>query len=591
MSFANLGLSQNLLRAIEKQGYNNPTEIQKLAIPLVLEGNDLMAQAATGSGKTASFTLPLIQKLCESTKSADTRHARVIRAIILTPTRELAQQVSDSVKTYGEFAHLRSTSVYGGVSFYNQIRELKRGVDILIATPGRLLDHINRGTIDLSNVETFILDEADRMLDMGFIHDIKHVLTLLPKQRQGLLFSATFSKEIKDLASKFLKDPKLIQTEKQNTTAKNVKHLIHPVDAKRKRELLSHIIESRNLEQVLVFARTKHGADRLSELLLDDGLNAAAIHGNKSQAARTKTLEKFKAGKIRILVATDVAARGLDIRQLNHVINYDLPDTPEDYVHRIGRTGRAENLGEALSLVSAGEIRKKKAIEQLIKQTIEEIVIKGFEPTEKASSADKEGSRNPRRRGAGPARGGRSYGGGRPSFGDRGGRSGGRGGERSERSNHARSERSSERATRGENRERSGRSERPAYAPRGEARGERAPRGEGRREFGSRDRTPRGENRERSSTGRSEKAKFPRGERSETRSSASRGERTPAGRRDSAPRGRSDGAPSRFKERDNRRALSGSRSRPDSAERKPRRDDAAPRAKKSFFTSRKRKDD
>lgn len=579
MSFSKLGLSQNLLRAIEKQGYTNPTEIQKQAIPLALEGHDVMAQAATGSGKTAGFTLPLLHNLSESTKATDSRHGRVIRAIILTPTRELAQQVSDSVKTYGEFLHLRSTSVYGGVSFYNQIRELKRGVDILIATPGRLLDHLNRGTIDLSHVETFILDEADRMLDMGFIHDIKHVLTLLPKERQGLLFSATFSREIKDLASKFLKDPKLIQTEKQNTTAKNVKHLIHPVDAKRKRELLSHLIETRNLEQVLVFARTKHGADRLSDLLQDDGLNAAAIHGNKSQAARTKTLEKFKAGKIRILVATDVAARGLDIRQLNHVINYDLPDTPEDYVHRIGRTGRAENLGEALSLVSASEIRKKKAIEQLIKQTIEEVVIKGFEPTEKASSADKEGSRNPRRRGAGPARG-RSFGGGRPSFGDRS-----RGGERSSRGESAGRERSSY-APRGEGRSeaRGERRERPAYAPRGEARGERAPRSEGRREFPSRER----------SASRGERPAYAaRGE----RSSAGRGERAPARgeRRDFAPRGRSDAAPSRYKERDNRRPSTSADSRAprrDFADKRPSRDGAAPqREKKQFFASRKRKTD
>ena len=589
MSFAKMGLSQNLLRAIEKQGYTNPTEIQKQAIPLVLEGNDLMAQAATGSGKTAGFTLPLLHNLSENTKSADSRHTRVIRAIILTPTRELAQQVSDSVKTYGEFLHLRSTSVYGGISFYNQIRELKRGVDILIATPGRLLDHINRGTIDLSHVETFILDEADRMLDMGFIHDIKHVLTLLPKQRQGLLFSATFSREIKELASKFLKDPKLIQTEKQNTTAKNVKHLIHPVDAKRKRELLSHLIETRNLEQVLVFARTKHGADRLSDLLQDDGLNATAIHGNKSQAARTKALEKFKSGKIRILVATDVAARGLDIRQLNYVINYDLPDTPEDYVHRIGRTGRAENLGEALSLVSASEIRKKKAIEQLIKQTIEEVVIKGFEPTEKASAADKEGSRNPRRRGAGPARG-RSFGGGRPSFGDRGGRSGGERSAGRERSSYApRGEGRGERSERP-----AGRSDRPAYAPRGEARGERVPRNEGRREFPGRG-APRGEARgERAPRGEGRR-EFP--SRGAPRGEA-RGERAPAGgrseRRDFAPRGRSDAAPSRFKERDNRRSSSTDSRAPrrDSAERRPSRDSAAPqREKKQFFTSRKRKTD
>lgn len=584
MSFSKLGLSQNLLRAIEKQGYTNPTEIQKQAIPLALEGHDVMAQAATGSGKTAGFTLPLLHNLSESTKATDSRHGRVIRAIILTPTRELAQQVSDSVKTYGEFLHLRSTSVYGGVSFYNQIRELKRGVDILIATPGRLLDHLNRGTIDLSHVETFILDEADRMLDMGFIHDIKHVLTLLPKERQGLLFSATFSREIKDLASKFLKEPKLIQTEKQNTTAKNVKHLIHPVDAKRKRELLAHLIETRNLDQVLVFARTKHGADRLSDLLQDDGLNATAIHGNKSQAARSKALEKFKSGKIRILVATDVAARGLDIRQLNHVINYDLPDTPEDYVHRIGRTGRAENLGEALSLVSASEIRKKKAIEQLIKQTIEEVVIKGFEPTEKASSADKEGSRNPRRRGAGPARG-RSFGGGRPSFGDRS-----RGSERSGRGESAGRERSSY-APRGEGRSeaRGERRERPAYAPRGEARGEsrgeRAPRSEGRREFPSR---------ERSATRSERPAYAARGE----RSSAGRSERAPAGRgerRDFAPRGRSDAAPSRYKERDNRRSSASADSRAprrDFAEKRPSRDGAAPqREKKQFFASRKRKAD
>jgi ATP-dependent RNA helicase RhlE len=379
MSFDSLGLSAELLRAIGQQGYNEPTLIQRKVIPAILEGKDIMAGAQTGTGKTAGFTLPLLQRLSANTS---TNGRRPIRALILTPTRELAAQVGDSVKTYGRHLPLQSAVIFGGVKINPQIEKLRRGVDILVATPGRLLDHARQQTADLSQIEILVLDESDRMLDMGFIHDIRRVLALLPKNgaRQNLLFSATISDEIKQLADRLLNRPTLIEATRRNTAAERIKQVVHPVDKHRKRELLSHMIGSRNWRQVLVFSRTKYGANRLVQQLEKDGLNAAAIHGNKSQGARTRALSGFKSGDVRVLVATDIAARGLDIDQLPHVVNYELPSVPEDYVHRIGRTGRAGNRGEAVSLVCADEQKLLRDIERLLERKIRKVVLEGYEP-------------------------------------------------------------------------------------------------------------------------------------------------------------------------------------------------------------------
>jgi ATP-dependent RNA helicase RhlE len=377
MSFDSLGLSAELLRAISEQGYTEPTPIQTQAIPVILEGRDILAGAQTGTGKTAGFTLPMLQILSRTKTNGSRRN---IRVLILTPTRELAAQVGDSVKTYSKYLPLKSAIVFGGVKINPQIQKLRDGVDILVATPGRLLDHVSQKTMDLSSVEVLVLDEADRMLDMGFIRDIRKILALLPKQRQNLLFSATFSDEIKQLSNTILQSPALIEVARRNTAAESVSQLIHPVDKNRKRELLSFMIGSENWHQVLVFTRTKHGANRLAEQLGKDGISAAAIHGNKSQGARTRALANFKENSIRVLVATDIAARGLDINQLPHVINYELPNVPEDYVHRIGRTGRAGNEGEARSLVCVDEHKLLKDIERLLKRNIPKDTIPGYEP-------------------------------------------------------------------------------------------------------------------------------------------------------------------------------------------------------------------
>ncbi len=378
MSFESLGLLAELHRAVSEKGYNTPTPIQKQAIPVILDGRDLMGGAQTGTGKTAGFTLPLLQRLIETDKPRKGR--RPLRALVLTPTRELAAQVAESVRDYGRYLPLRSTVVFGGVSINPQKQKLIKGVDVLVATPGRLLDHVNQRSVSLSNIDILVLDEADRMLDMGFIHDIKKVLALVPKKKQTLLFSATFSNDIKKLANGLMKSPALIEVARQNAATETVTQVVHPVDKTRKRELLSFLIGSNNWQQVLVFNRTKHGANRLAEQLNKDGITAAAIHGNKSQGARTRALADFKAGKTRVLVATDIAARGIDIDQLPHVVNFELPNVAEDYVHRIGRTGRAGNEGEAMSLVCVDELKLLKDIEKLIKREIPKDVIEGYEP-------------------------------------------------------------------------------------------------------------------------------------------------------------------------------------------------------------------
>ncbi|WP_134206888.1 DEAD/DEAH box helicase [Burkholderia sp. B10] len=379
MSFESLGLAEPLVKAVNELGYTSPTPIQQQAIPAVLGGGDLLAGAQTGTGKTAGFTLPILQRL--HTFYTEHRGAkRAVRALILTPTRELAAQVEESVRAYSKYVKLRSTVMFGGVSINPQIDALKRGVDIVVATPGRLLDHMQQKTIDLSDLDILVLDEADRMLDMGFIHDIKRVLAKLPPRRQNLLFSATFSDEIKALADSLLDSPALIEVARRNTTAETVAQKIHPVDRDRKRELLTHLIREHNWFQVLVFTRTKHGANRLAEQLTKDGISAMAIHGNKSQSARTRALAEFKNNTLQVLVATDIAARGIDIDQLPHVVNFDLPNVPEDYVHRIGRTGRAGATGEAVSLVCVDEKQLLRDIERLIKREIPQEVIAGFEP-------------------------------------------------------------------------------------------------------------------------------------------------------------------------------------------------------------------
>lgn len=375
MSFNTLGLSKPILQAIADQGYTTPTPIQKQAIPVVLQGRDLLAGAQTGTGKTAGFTLPLLENL---SKTPSKQGKKQVRALIVTPTRELAAQVAESVDTYGKNLHFNTAVIFGGVSINPQISKLRKGVDIVIATPGRLLDLVGQKALDLRQVEVLVLDEADRMLDMGFIHDIKKILAILPAKRQNLLFSATFSDEIKRMSDSLLNNPALIEVARRNTASETVDQAVHLVDKVRKRELLSKMISDGNWKQVLVFTRTKHGANRLTEQLNKDGISAAAIHGNKSQTARTKALANFKNGEVRVLVATDIAARGIDIDQLPHVVNFELPNVAEDYVHRIGRTGRAGREGQAISLVCVDELDLLKGIEKLIKRPITKITTEGF---------------------------------------------------------------------------------------------------------------------------------------------------------------------------------------------------------------------
>jgi ATP-dependent RNA helicase RhlE len=381
MSFDSLGLSAALLRAVSEQGYTEPTPIQARVIPVVLSGRDVMAGAQTGTGKTAGFTLPLLERLM----AAGPRNGpRRVRALILTPTRELAAQVAESVRVYGKYVPLRSAVIFGGVSINPQIAELKRGVDIVIATPGRLLDIAQQRHLDLSHIEIFVLDEADRMLDMGFLPDIRRVIALLPQRRQSLLFSATFPDDIRKLANKLLHQPESVEIGQRNATADKIEQAVYFVDKGGKRGVLSWLIGSQNWRQVLVFTRTKHGANRLSEQLVQDGLTAAAIHGNKSQGARTRALADFKRGAVRVLVATDIAARGIDIDQLPHVVNFDLPEVPEHYVHRIGRTGRAGNEGLALSLVAGDERGLLKDIEKLLGQPLPVRQLTGYTPAPRA---------------------------------------------------------------------------------------------------------------------------------------------------------------------------------------------------------------
>jgi ATP-dependent RNA helicase RhlE len=380
MSFETLGLSADMLRAVSEEGYTVPTPVQKQAIPYILQGRDVLAGAQTGTGKTAAFTLPLLQRLSTGPAPEKVKGRKPIRALVLTPTRELASQVEESVRIYGKYLSLTSAVIFGGVNINPQFSMLRKGVDILVATPGRLLDHLGQGSLDLSSVETLILDEADRMLDMGFIRDIRRVIAVLPKQRQNLMFSATYTDEIRTLAEGLLANPASVEVARRNTPAEKVAQRIFPVDRDRKRELLSSLISEGDWRQVLVFTRTKHGANRLAKQLEQDGLTTAAIHGNKSQAARTKALAGFKNGEVRILVATDIAARGLDIDMLPHVVNFELPNVAEDYVHRIGRTGRAGAEGEAISLVCVDENDFLRGIERLLKRNLPREVIPGFEP-------------------------------------------------------------------------------------------------------------------------------------------------------------------------------------------------------------------
>lgn len=376
MSFSSLGLRAELIKAVEEQGYQTPSPIQQAAIPVVLTGADLMAAAQTGTGKTAGFVLPLLQRLNDGPKVA----ANSVRALVLTPTRELAAQIQENTELYGRYLPLRSDVIFGGVKINPQMMRLRRGTDILVATPGRLLDLYQQNAIRFQQLEVLVLDEADRMLDMGFIHDIRKILALLPKKRQTLMFSATFSDEIRTLAKAFLTNPQEIDVSPRNTTTAQVEQKVHLVDQSRKAELLSHLIREHQMQQVLVFTRTKHGANRLVERLDKDGIKAAAIHGNKSQGARTRALAEFKSRQISVLVATDIAARGLDIEQLPHVINFELPNVPEDYVHRIGRTGRAGMTGNAWSLVTAEERSLLKGIERLTQLKLPALPVAGFEP-------------------------------------------------------------------------------------------------------------------------------------------------------------------------------------------------------------------
>lgn len=378
MTFKSIGLSEALLKAIEEKGYDIPSPIQEKAIPHILKGRDVLASAQTGTGKTAGFTLPVLQRLAES----KTASQRPLRALVLTPTRELAAQVFENVKEYSKYLDLKSTVIFGGVKAAEQIRTLQQGVDILVATPGRLLDLHNQKEISLGKVEVLILDEADRMLDMGFAHDLNKIINFLPKKRQNLMFSATFSDEIKKLAEGILQNYVSVETAPQNATAEMVSHKVYSVNKGQKTEVLINLINEGKWSQVLVFTRTKHGANKLTKKLINAKITAVAIHGNKSQSARTKALADFKDNNIRVLVATDIAARGLDIPLLPHVINFELPNVPEDYVHRIGRTGRAGAEGIAISLVCSEETDYQKSIEKLLNQTLEPEIIEGYEPTD-----------------------------------------------------------------------------------------------------------------------------------------------------------------------------------------------------------------
>ncbi|MFC4267882.1 DEAD/DEAH box helicase [Polaribacter marinivivus] len=381
MSFESLGLSKALLKAIQEKGYTTPSPIQEKAIPHILEGKDVLASAQTGTGKTAGFTLPILQFLSE------TKHPkyRPLRALVLTPTRELAAQVYDNVREYSKYVNIKSAVVFGGVKPASQIATLKKGVDILVATPGRLLDLHDRKAVSFKRIDVLILDEADRMLDMGFARDLNKLISFMPAKRQNLLFSATFSKEIKKLAEGILRNPVEVETAPKNSTAKKVSHQVYKIDKKRKTEFTIELIKENNWSQVLIFTRTKHGANRLTEKLVKSKISAAAIHGNKSQGARTKALKNFKENSIKVLVATDIAARGLDIPLLPHVINYELPNVPEDYVHRIGRTGRAGAEGEAISFVCSEETEYQKEIEKLLGEKLKSSVVEGYEPTDTAA--------------------------------------------------------------------------------------------------------------------------------------------------------------------------------------------------------------
>jgi ATP-dependent RNA helicase RhlE len=376
MSFSTLGLSDPLLRAVSDKGYTTPSPIQAEAIPAVLKGHDVMAAAQTGTGKTAGFTLPLLQKLSQGSLAKSNQ----ARALVLTPTRELAAQIAENVEAYGKYLNLRSAVVFGGVKINPQMMKLRKGADVLIATPGRLLDLHQQNAIAFDQLEVLILDEADRMLDMGFIHDIRKILKTLPKQRQNLMFSATFSDDIRQLAKTIVNDPVEISVTPRNSAAVSVTQWVHPVDKDQKRRLLAELIKKNRWEQVLVFSRTKHGANRIAEFLEKNNIQAAAIHGNKSQGARTRALANFKSGNVRVLVATDIAARGLDIEQLPQVVNVDLPEVAQDYVHRIGRTGRAGATGQAISLVSADEIHLLQDIERLTQQLLPRSLVEGYEP-------------------------------------------------------------------------------------------------------------------------------------------------------------------------------------------------------------------
>jgi len=447
MSFESLGLRAELLRAVREQGYESPTPIQLQAIPVVLNGHDVMGSARTGTGKTAAFTLPLLQRL------ADGSRGRGPRALILTPTRELAAQVHANVREYGRHLDIRTAEIFGGVNINPQITKLKRGIDVLIATPGRLIDHLDRGTVDLRDVQVLVLDEADRMLDMGFRPAIDRIVKRLPAKRQTLLFSATFSKEITGLAEQFLKAPVRIEATPPNSTVEAIAQKAVQVDQSRKRELLSWMIGSKDWHQVLVFTRTKHGANRLARQLESDGLSAAAIHGNKSQGARTKALADFKSNRVRVLVATDIAARGLDIDQLPHVVNFEVPNVPEDYVHRIGRTGRAGRDGVAVSLVAGSEHGQFEAIRRLVKAPIPTEVVSGYEPTEPLSNKTSPAGRRGGGGGGGGNGGGRGRGQGQGAGRAAAGRGGagranaGRGGAAADSGNRRRSRRRSSEGT------------------------------------------------------------------------------------------------------------------------------------------------
>jgi ATP-dependent RNA helicase RhlE len=372
MRFEDLGLAPEILRAVKAKNYETPTPIQEQAIPAILEGKDVIGCAQTGTGKTAGFTLPILHRLREG-------HSPTLRVLVLVPTRELAAQVHESIRTYGRFLRLRTAVVFGGVNIERQTMALRHGADILVATPGRLLDHMRQGHVNFRSLEVLVIDEADRMLDMGFIPDVRTIIKNIPQQRQTLFFSATMPGEIQKLAHEILKSPVVIQIARQGTPASGVRQVVYPVDASRKRDLLLHLIEKENMEQVLVFTRTKHRADTLARQLERNGKRVAALHSNKSQNARTRTLEDFRRGSIQVLVATNIAARGLDVKGISHVVNYELPDSPEDYVHRIGRTARAEATGDAISLMSPTERTNLREIERLIGSKIPQMVIDGFE--------------------------------------------------------------------------------------------------------------------------------------------------------------------------------------------------------------------